>query len=506
MAHLVKPWITRSVLDGKRVPAGTPGARIVRKRGRKWYAAGPPFRRDERIPLCADRTAALRMMADLVTRRERGEAGLDDTYVQARRLPLTQHLADWQAALEADPDLSARRVRAVTADARRVAEGCGWKGIDDLDAGVLAAWLARLRRGRAIDLDARDWWTPRDLAAVLGLGSNIEAVRQRCIQERLPSEGERRRRRYPRSTAEALAALYRRGKSVQRTNDLTKAVRQFAGWLVEVKRLSENPLARATTGNAELDRRRVRREVTVDELARLLESTRTTPDVFEDLAGPDRVMLYLTAFGTGFRRSEVAALTPAWFDLSGEPPTVRLPRRLEKARRGARQALPRGLAVLLANYLRGRDPAAPVWPGGWRDRAAEMLRFDLERASVPYVVDGPDGPEYADFHALRHTYVSAMGRSGATVRETQLLARHADPRLTLNVYSHAELDALGRAVDRIDLPGLSGPDAVRAPTREELAAGYAVLWELLRWLLAPAATVAPGVAPGTETTGDNQVQ
>ena len=31
MAHLVRPWQVRYILDGKRVPKGTPGAKKVRK-------------------------------------------------------------------------------------------------------------------------------------------------------------------------------------------------------------------------------------------------------------------------------------------------------------------------------------------------------------------------------------------------------------------------------------------------------------------------------------------
>ena len=55
---------------------------------------------------------------------------------------------------------------------------------------------------------------------------------------------------------------------------------------------------------------------------------------------------------------------------------------------------------------------------------AEMLRRDLEDAGIAYAVDGPDGPEYADFHALRHTYLTMLGRNGVDLR-TRAIARRS---------------------------------------------------------------------------------
>jgi hypothetical protein len=62
------------------------------------------------------------------------------------------------------------------------------------------------------------------------------------------------------------------------------------------------------------------------------------------------------------------------------------------------------------------------------------LRTSLSR----YVVDGLDGPLYADMHALRHSYITLLSRSGAPLKVVQLLARHSDVRLTIGLYTHAE--------------------------------------------------------------------
>ena len=89
-----------------------------------------------------------------------------------------------------------------------------------------------------------------------------------------------------------------------------------------------------------------------------------------------------------------------------------------------------------------------------RARAADMLRRDLDTAGIPYAVDGPNGPEHADFHALRHTYLTMLGRNGVDLRTVQELAGHSTPVLTAR-YSHRRLYDLAGGVDR--LPTLVPP-------------------------------------------------
>ncbi len=64
--------------------------------------------------------------------------------------------------------------------------------------------------------------------------------------------------------------------------------------------------------------------------------------------------------------------------------------------------------------------------------------------------------EQADFHALRHTYLSRLGRSGATPKVMQMLARHSDLGITIGRYGHASLHDLASAVD--GLPPLPASD------------------------------------------------
>jgi site-specific recombinase XerD len=42
-------------------------------------------------------------------------------------------------------------------------------------------------------------------------------------------------------------------------------------------------------------------------------------------------------------------------------------------------------------------------------------------------------------HSIRHGYITALAKSGVSIKTLQTLARHSDPKLTLNVYSHVTM-------------------------------------------------------------------
>ena len=112
---------------------------------------------------------------------------------------------------------------------------------------------------------------------------------------------------------------------------------------------------------------------------------------------------------TGYRAGELAELTPEAFRLADDPPAVVLGADCTKNQRTALQPLPPDVAEALGGYLAGKPAGLPVWPGGWVDNAADMLRIDLDAAGIPYAVEGPDGPLYADFHGLRHSFHCLAG-------------------------------------------------------------------------------------------------
>jgi integrase len=61
---------------------------------------------------------------------------------------------------------------------------------------------------------------------------------------------------------------------------------------------------------------------------------------------------------------------------------------------------------------------------------------------------------YADFHSCRHLFITSLERAGVRPKVAQKLARHSDIRLTLGVYTHAELADQSAAIEA--LPGPPG--------------------------------------------------
>ena len=137
-----------------------------------------------------------------------------------------------------------------------------------------------------------------------------------------------------------------------------------------------------------------------------------------------------------------------------------------KSRKPKVQPLPGDVAESLRVYLARRPGNSKIWGGTWATghRAAEMLRIDLEVAGIPYVVEGSDGPLYADFHAIRHSFLTLGGRSGIDLRTLQELAGHSKPEQTAR-YSHRRLHDLTGAVGKLPALVLNADTAPKAVER-----------------------------------------
>jgi len=221
-----------------------------------------------------------------------------------------------------------------------------------------------------------------------------------------------------------LGELREEGLALKTVNDYLVTVKQFCTWARHDGRSPENPLDSLQGFNTALDRRHDRRALSEDELQRLLSAAKKG-GVHQGCTGPERETLYRFAVLTGLRKNEIESLTKASFDLEGDPATVTVRAAFSKHRREDIHPLPKDLAPLLRNLLAGKadgDPAFKV-----PDKTGEAVQHDLEAAGIPYKV----GQRYADFHALRHTFITRVINSGANVKTAQLLARHSDPGLTL---------------------------------------------------------------------------
>lgn len=85
-----------------------------------------------------------------------------------------------------------------------------------------------------------------------------------------------------------------------------------------------------------------------------------------------------------------------------------------------------------------------------------MLRQDLKAAREkwlkihPYEINSnflkiKTAEGIADFHALRHTYITNLSNSGVHPSVAQKLSRHSSIELTMNRYTHTILDSLVKA-------------------------------------------------------------
>ena len=416
------------------------------RKTKKWYAKNVPGH-TRPVPLSANKAAAQIMLSELVRRGELARVGVEDQHETHRKRPLAEHLAEWEAVLRTGA--KDKHVRQTVACAQRVLDGCGFVFMADLSAPRVQWFLGTLREhGRTVQpLDpAKEWYTKRELAEALGVKPH--SIPSLVRQHRLDAEGNGKARRYPRATADDLRDRRTRGRSVKTTNLHLDAIKQFVAWMVQDRRMpaEENTIAHLSGGNVKTDRRHDRQTLAPEQLGAVLAAARASDQTFRGLDGRDRHALYLCAMGTGFRASELASLDPEAFALDSVPPTAIVAATNTKNGITAEQPLPPDVVDCLRSYLIGRPSKVPVWPGTWCEDAAEMLRIDLDTADIAYVVQGPNGPLFADFHSLRHSYIALLDRSGATLKEAMALARHSDPKLTMAVYGRAQLHDLGSRV------------------------------------------------------------
>jgi len=200
----------------------------------------------------------------------------------------------------------------------------------------------------------------------------------------------------------------------------------------------------------------INRDLTADEVSRLLAAALSSVRPFRGMSGEDRYYVYATALRTGFRAAELASLRPASFDLTADPPTATVAAAYTKNGEQTVQPLPSALAAALQPYLACRPADDLLWPGTWAKDACEMMARDLGAAREAWIAEADDAEERerrersgflayendsgkADFHATRHSYITDLARSGVHPKMAQSLARHSTITLTLDRYTHVSL-------------------------------------------------------------------
>jgi integrase len=391
----------------------------LRKRGRNWYytVVGPDGRRRE-LRGCSDKRATEQLAAVAEAEAARVRAGLLDPraarVAEAGRRPIGEHLDDFIAVMT-NAGRNPQHVQQTRTYVERILTLGNVVRLGDLTPTTLANALARLKA------EGASWAKGR--ARARGLSA-------RCLASHIV------------------------------------AAKAFSRWAWREGRAHEYALGVVPTPNTQQDRRRVRRPLSEAELRRLLDATRTAP-TWRGVTAPDRAWLYTVAAMTGFRRDELASLTPESFRLDDAVPAVVVEAAYTKNHRLAEQPIPPATAAALRPWLATKTPGRPVF-GKLPQRTGLMLARDLERAGIAPV---DEAERVVDMHSLRHGYVTMLSKAGVPLKMLTTLARHSDPKLTLNCHRPAS------PPDRppcptADPPGVvvgdGGPAVSPHATREEM--------------------------------------
>jgi len=270
--------------------------------------------------------------------------------------------------------------------------------------------------------------------------------------------------------SEFLAKERKAGRSPRTVNEKLIAVRSFTRWLFESDRTRTDVLKglKRDTKGERSDQRRKRRALSDKEIAALLRATEQGPDV-EGMCGPERAVVYALALGTGLRAGEIRSLTVRDFDLADlDKASVTIQAAYSKNRRTDTLPLRRDLAERLAGFIKQamKHPGARLF--NLPDRTAELLAGDLVRAKV-HQEDGAG--RVCDFHALRHSFITRLARSGVSPAVAKRLARHSTITLTVDRYTHVGLADERAAVDQLpalDLEAIA--ETVRATGTDDTCA------------------------------------
>jgi site-specific recombinase XerD len=357
--------------------------RRVRKPVKKWYLLYKKNGKWKREPAYSDKASSLQLLARRERECARESIGLIDQYTKAATIAIADHISHYAKNL-VDRGNSHNHVTTTEYRVRWVCANGGIELIGDLTKARVESALARL-------------------------------------------------------TGES-------GLSASSRNHYLTAIKGFAKWLVDERRAEENYVGALRKKSVDGKRVKVRRPLTVEEFDKLLRAAAASKERIHNLTGADRVAVYLTAYATGYRRRELATLTPASFEF-GKEPAVSIGTRASKRDRPERIPLNSSIAAYLKTYLTGRPTSQPLWRIANRN-TAEMIQTDLSAARIKFQA----GIETVDFHSLRQTFTTGLVRSGASPKVTQQLARHSDINLTMGVYAKLNSSEERAAVEALSTP------------------------------------------------------
>jgi integrase len=291
-------------------------------------------------------------------------------------------------------------------------------------------------------------------------------------------------------------------------NEYLISLSAFCNWAVKTERLVRNPVAGIGKADRSSDRRHVRRALTADEVARLLDAARRRPvaevgrkpvplpdddksgrsswtkepltadnfgrcyaDGLQRLSdqhrrrvklealGRERALFYLMAASTGLRRGELVSLTIGQLQLHAAP-TPYLDLNAEDAKSGHGASIPLRADVVdeLQRHMVGRPAAHYDEKLFVNPPVIRIFDADCQAAGIAKT---DERGRAVDIHALRHTFGTHLSASGVHPRTAMAAMRHSRIELTMVHYTDPTLLDVAGAVNALPAFVATKTDAER---------------------------------------------
>ncbi len=235
--------------------------------------------------------------------------------------------------------------------------------------------------------------------------------------------------------------------SCRTKNFYAKALKQLTAWMHREGRLEVDPLLQLPLWNVQVDIRHARRALTDDEFSRLEDAAVKSLKSVEGMTGPQRAFLYRMARITGLRKSELGSLQIGSFFLD-EPSHLIIEATNSKHRERDVVYLHPELVTEIRKQIELLGPGDFLFPLLAQRKTADMMQVDLKAAGIAYC---DDQGRFADFHALRHTFVTKAWETGAAANIVMNMARHKDITTTMK-YTHRDETAHIKAIRAMSPP------------------------------------------------------
>lgn len=209
------------------------------------------------------------------------------------------------------------------------------------------------------------------------------------------------------------------------------------------------------------DDSRSRRELTTDELKRLLDATKTYDEMLSSQADKEThewQTLFLIGIYTGLRLGDCCTLD--WSSVSLTHGVIQLiPSKTKRHAHGRPITIPihpsLGRQLLSGGQMPPREGAvipsiAALYRAGRHNISSRLSEiFKLAHITTSIRIEGrKNRTPIATFHSLRHTFVSMAANAGVPLHLVQSIVGHESTAMTRHYY-HESIDSLRRAVEAI---------------------------------------------------------